>query len=87
MTKRRLFLAAIIALAVAAFFLSGADQALTLSNLKDEQARFQAWLADDPVTVVGGFFILYVVMAALSLPGATLMTVLGGALFGLGWVC
>nr|WP_275298096.1 bifunctional TVP38/TMEM64 family protein/FAD-dependent oxidoreductase [Halomonas campisalis] len=78
-------LAAIIALAVAVFFLSGADQALTLDNLKAEQASFQAWLSEEPVTVIGGFFAIYVVMAALSLPGATLMTVLGGALFGLGW--
>lgn len=68
-----------------AFFLSGATDFLTLENLKAEQARFHAWLADDPVTVIGGFFVLYVVMAALSLPGAALLTVLGGALFGLGW--
>ncbi|WP_163558853.1 bifunctional TVP38/TMEM64 family protein/FAD-dependent oxidoreductase [Halomonas sp. NO4] len=85
MSKRRLLLLAVIALAVAAFFLSGADEAFTLANLQAEQARFQAWLAADPLTVVGGFFVLYVIMAALSLPGATLMTVLGGALFGLGW--
>nr|WP_267955227.1 bifunctional TVP38/TMEM64 family protein/FAD-dependent oxidoreductase [Halomonas ethanolica] len=70
---------------VALFFLSGADELLTLANLQAEQARFQAWLAEEPVVVVGGFFVLYVVMAALSLPGATLLTVLGGALFGLGW--
>ncbi|TFH86400.1 pyridine nucleotide-disulfide oxidoreductase [Billgrantia azerbaijanica] len=85
MSKRRVILLAVIAVAVAAYFLSGADEALTLANLQAEQARFQAWLAAEPVTVVGGFFALYVVMAALSLPGAALMTVLGGALFGLGW--
>ncbi|MBB3229348.1 FAD-dependent oxidoreductase [Halomonas stenophila] len=85
MTKRRLILLSLIALAFAAFFLSGADQALTLDNLKAEQVRFQAWLAEDPVTVAGGFFVIYVVMAALSLPGATLLTLLGGALFGFGW--
>ena len=85
MAKRRLILVAVIALAIGAFFLSGAADFLTLENLKAEQARFHAWLADEPVTVIGGFFVLYVVMAALSLPGATLLTVLGGALFGLGW--
>lgn len=85
MSKRRLILLALIALVVAVYFLSGANEALTLANLQAEQARFQAWLAADPVTVVGGFFGIYVVMAALSLPGATMMTVLGGALFGLGW--
>ncbi|ATJ83456.1 FAD-dependent oxidoreductase [Halomonas beimenensis] len=85
MTKRRLLLLCLIALAFAAFFLSGADQALTLDNLKAEQVRFQAWLAERPATVAGGFFLIYVLMAALSLPGATLLTLLGGALFGFGW--
>jgi drug/metabolite transporter (DMT)-like permease len=42
-------------------------------------------LAAEPLTVAGGFFLIYVVMAALSLPGATLLTLLGGALFGFGW--
>ncbi|MCE8032508.1 MAG: FAD-dependent oxidoreductase [Halomonas sp.] len=85
MTRRRLILLLVLAASVAAYFLSGANEVLTLANLQVEQARFQAWLADDPVTVVGGFFVIYVLMAALSLPGAALMTVLGGALFGLGW--
>ncbi|WP_280547587.1 bifunctional TVP38/TMEM64 family protein/FAD-dependent oxidoreductase [Halomonas sp. 11-S5] len=85
MTRRRLILAAVIALLVAAYFLSGADQALTLDNLQAEQARFQAWLAAEPLTVAGGFFLIYVAITAVSLPGATLLTLLGGALFGFGW--
>ncbi|PSJ22072.1 pyridine nucleotide-disulfide oxidoreductase [Halomonas sp. ND22Bw] len=85
MTKRRLLLLCLIVLAFSAFFLSGADQLLTLESLKAEQARFQAWLAAEPLTVAGGFFALYVAMAALSLPGAALLTLLGGALFGFGW--
>ncbi|MDR5867600.1 FAD-dependent oxidoreductase [Halomonas koreensis] len=85
MTKRRLLLLCLIALAFAVFFLSGADQWLTLDSLKAEQVRFRAWLAASPWTVAGGFFLLYVAMAALSLPGAALLTLLGGALFGFGW--
>jgi pyruvate/2-oxoglutarate dehydrogenase complex dihydrolipoamide dehydrogenase (E3) component/uncharacterized membrane protein YdjX (TVP38/TMEM64 family) len=84
MRSRRLLLLLLVAAAVAAFFLSGAGDYLTLEALQAEQTRFQAWLAREPVTVIGGFFLLYVAMAALSLPGATLMTVLSGALFGLG---
>jgi pyruvate/2-oxoglutarate dehydrogenase complex dihydrolipoamide dehydrogenase (E3) component/uncharacterized membrane protein YdjX (TVP38/TMEM64 family) len=84
-TCRRLALLLVLLSLVALFFLSGANELLTLANLQAEQARFQAWLAEDPVLVVGGFFVLYVLMAALSLPGATLLTVLGGALFGFGW--
>ncbi len=85
MTRRRLILAAVIALLVAAYFVSGADQALTLENLQAEQAQFQAWLAAEPLTVGGGFFLAYVAITAVSLPGATLLTLLGGALFGFGW--
>ena len=85
MTRRHVILGLLLGVGIAIYFLSGADALLTLVNLQAEQARFQAWLASDPVTVVGGFFLLYVLMAALSLPGATLLTLLGGALFGLGW--
>jgi pyruvate/2-oxoglutarate dehydrogenase complex dihydrolipoamide dehydrogenase (E3) component/uncharacterized membrane protein YdjX (TVP38/TMEM64 family) len=84
LNRQRLVILALIALVVGAFFLSGAHDLLTLDALKAEQARFQTWLAEDPLTVIGGFFAIYVAMAALSLPGATLLTVLGGALFGLG---
>lgn len=83
--RQRLAIIAVIAVVVAVFFASGAHEALTLDNLKAEQVRFQALFAEAPFTVAGGFFAIYVVMAALSLPGATLLTVLGGALFGLGW--
>ncbi|UYG05197.1 FAD-dependent oxidoreductase [Halomonas sp. LR3S48] len=85
MSRHRLILLLLLVVIVAAYFLSGADEVLTLTNLQVEQSRFQAWLARDPVTVIGGFFVIYVLMAALSLPGAALLTVLGGALFGLGW--
>lgn len=85
MRSSRLLLLLVIAALVAAFFVSGASDYLTLETLQAEQSRFHAWLGREPFTVVGGFFLFYVVMAALSLPGATLMTVLSGALFGLGW--
>ncbi|MDZ7852232.1 MAG: FAD-dependent oxidoreductase [Halomonas sp.] len=85
MTRRRLILAAVIALLIVAYFLSGAHEVLTLANLQAEQDRFQAWLAAEPLTVAGGFFLAYVAITAVSLPGATLLTLLGGALFGFGW--
>lgn len=85
MSRKRLIIVAAIAIVVVVFFASGAFDALTLENLQIQQARFQAWFADEPWLVAGGFFAAYVIMAALSLPGATLMTLLAGALFGLGW--
>lgn len=85
MKYQRVLIIAIVLLLITVFFASGLLDVLTLENLKTEQVRFQAWFADAPFTVAGGFFLLYVLMAALSLPGAALLTVLSGALFGLGW--
>ena len=85
LAQRRLWILVSVALLVAAFFISGAHHWLTLDNLKANQAEFQQWFAAQPLLVGGGFFLIYTLMAGLSLPGATLLTLLGGALFGFGW--
>lgn len=85
MTRQRLFIAALLITAIGVFFLSGAHQWFTLGTLKAYQSDFQAAFNQHPWQVAGIFFAIYVVMTALSLPGATLLTLLGGALFGLGW--
>ena len=85
MTRQRLIIAALLAIAIGVFFLSGAHQWFTLETLKAYQNDFQAAFNQNPWQVAGLFFAVYVVMTALSLPGATLLTLLGGALFGLGW--
>ena len=78
-------IAALLITAIGVFFLSGAHQWFTLETLKAYQNDFQTAFNQDPWRVAGTFFAVYVVMTALSLPGATLLTLLGGALFGLGW--
>ncbi|GEN28079.1 pyridine nucleotide-disulfide oxidoreductase [Halovibrio variabilis] len=85
MTRQRLIIAALLLIAIGAYFLSGAHQWFTLDTLKAYQSDFQAVFNQHPWQVAGIFFAVYVVMTALSLPGATLLTLLGGALFGLGW--
>ncbi|MCH4810668.1 FAD-dependent oxidoreductase [Vreelandella neptunia] len=85
MTRQRVFIAALLVIAIGVFFLSGAHQWFTLETLKAYQNDFQAAFNQNPWQVAGIFFAVYVVMTALSLPGATLLTLLGGALFGLGW--
>jgi len=84
-TRQRLIIAALLILAIGVFFLSGAHQWFTLETLKAYQSDFQAAFNQNPWQVAGIFFAVYVVITALSLPGATLMTLLGGTLFGLGW--
>jgi len=84
-TRQRVLIAALLVIAIGVFFLSGAHQWFTLETLKAYQNDFQAAFNQNPWQVAGIFFAVYVVMTALSLPGATLLTLLGGALFGLGW--
>jgi pyruvate/2-oxoglutarate dehydrogenase complex dihydrolipoamide dehydrogenase (E3) component/uncharacterized membrane protein YdjX (TVP38/TMEM64 family) len=80
--KRLLLLAA---LAVAAFLAwrAGLSDILTLDALKARQAEFQALYAARPLPVLAGFFALYVAVTGLSLPGAAILTLAAGALFGL----
>ncbi|WP_346795761.1 FAD-dependent oxidoreductase [Halomonas sp. Bachu 37] len=85
MTRQRLLIAALLLAAIGIFFLSGAHQWFTLETLKAYQSDFQAAFDQSPWRVAGIFLALYVAITALSLPGATLLTLLGGALFGLGW--
>jgi pyruvate/2-oxoglutarate dehydrogenase complex dihydrolipoamide dehydrogenase (E3) component/uncharacterized membrane protein YdjX (TVP38/TMEM64 family) len=81
---RAAVLAAVV-LAVVAFFALGLGRYFTLESLKGQQAALQAWRAGHPWAAGVGFFAVYVAVAALSLPGATLLTLAAGAVFGLGW--
>lgn len=58
---------------------------LTLTAMQQNLAQFQNWRDQQPILVTLVFFVLYVLMTALSIPGATLLTLAGGALFGLAW--
>ncbi|MEN9493316.1 MAG: hypothetical protein RJA63_3765, partial [Pseudomonadota bacterium] len=79
---KKLALIAALAALVVAFFAFDLDQTLTLAALKAHQARFAALHAEFPLSTAAAFFALYVIVTALSLPGAAIMTLAGGALFG-----
>ena len=82
MTKKiPLFILA--AAALAAFFYFDLGQYFSLEFIKAKQAEFGAAYAENPALIIGIFFLVYVVSAALSLPGASILTLVGGALFGL----
>jgi uncharacterized membrane protein YdjX (TVP38/TMEM64 family) len=78
---RRLPLLLIVAAAIAGFVLL--RDRLTLDTLGDAQAALQAWVAAHPVLAPLAFMAAYTAVVALSLPGATVMTLAGGLLFGL----
>ena len=80
---KKLLLIVIAAAAIGAFFHFNLHQLLTLDGLKGSMDQFDQYKAQSPLLVIGGFFLLYVVVTALSLPGAAILTLAAGALFGL----
>ena len=82
---RKIFLLAVVALGIAAFFFLDLGRFLSLDYLKQSQTRFEALYAAEPLKVSLAYFALYVVATALSFPGAAIITLAGGAIFGLWW--
>jgi len=82
LSRPRLALVLLFALALAAFFAAGGQRYFTFENLKAQQAAIDAWRAARPAQAAVGFFLLYVAFTALSLPAAALLTLLAGAIFG-----
>ncbi len=65
------------------FYAFDLQQYFTLSHLKSQQQAVENYYADNKALTMGGYMALYIAVTALSLPGATVMTLAGGALFGL----
>ncbi len=72
-----------LVLLLAGFFALDLNHYLSLTGLKASLAQFEAQRAAAPLLVGLVYFVLYGAVAALSLPGAALLTLAGGALFGL----
>ena len=74
-----------VLLLVTGFFVFDLGRFLSLDYLKQSQTTFAEIYARQPLLVAGSYFAVYVAVTALSFPGATIMTLAGGAIFGLGW--
>lgn len=81
--KRRLPVLLLLLVLVGLFFLLDGPQWLSFGVLREHMASMQAFHQAHPLQAMGVFALVYVLVAALSLPGAALLTLLGGALFGL----
>lgn len=82
MSKQKLILLAVIALLVVAFLLLGGPELLTLENLQRHQADLNQWINSNLLLAVSGYALIYIAVTALSLPGAAVLTLAGGAFFG-----
>lgn len=81
MNGRQLALLALLAALIFAGCLLVPRDALTLPALRDWQHAAAHWHAQRPLAVALLYFVLYVAVTALSVPGATVLTLLGGAIF------
>ena len=85
MNKTKITLFAIIILLVALFFVFDLGQYFNLEYLKEKQAAMDAYYEREPVTTTVSYFLLYVIITGLSLPGAAILTLAAGAIFGVLW--
>jgi uncharacterized membrane protein YdjX (TVP38/TMEM64 family) len=85
MTKARWAALAVIVALIAAFFIFDLDRFLSLQKLQDSKAGIDAYRDAQPVLASAAFFGIYVAVTALSLPGAGILTIAAGAIFGLVW--
>ncbi|MCQ8105654.1 dihydrolipoyl dehydrogenase [Methylomonas sp. SURF-2] len=74
-----------VVLSVSAFFALDLQQYLTLDNLKARQADIDQYRQARPMAALAWYAALYIAVTALSLPGATILTLAGGAVFGMFW--
>jgi pyruvate/2-oxoglutarate dehydrogenase complex dihydrolipoamide dehydrogenase (E3) component/uncharacterized membrane protein YdjX (TVP38/TMEM64 family) len=85
MTAKKLLLLTVIVALIAAFFLLDLGRYLSLEYFATQQAAIESYRASHPWQTALAFFLVYVAVTGLSLPGATLLTLVGGAIFGLVW--
>lgn len=75
----------VVAVLIAGFFLLDLGEYATLDFLKGVHTDAVAYVAEYPLQASAGYFAVYVLVTGLSLPGAAVMTIAGGAVFGLAW--
>jgi pyruvate/2-oxoglutarate dehydrogenase complex dihydrolipoamide dehydrogenase (E3) component/uncharacterized membrane protein YdjX (TVP38/TMEM64 family) len=84
-SDKRWWILAAVALALAAFFGFDLGRYLSLDFIKSQRGALEAWRTTNPLSAASTFFAVYVGVTGLSLPGAAILTLAAGAIFGLGW--
>ncbi len=82
MTKKKVLLLFLVGLAAALFFYFDLGSYLTIENLKNNRERLEGVYSSHKLGFVLTFIAVYVFQTALSLPGAAVLTIAGGAIFG-----
>ena len=85
MKTKQFILAGFFCLVIAAFFFLDLGQYASLEFIKSQQEIIDAYYADYPARSIIAFFFLYVGLITFSLPAAAVLTLAGGAIFGIIW--
>lgn len=85
MNKKQLIVLAAFVSALIAFFVFDLGRFLSLDYIKAQQSVIQAYTIERPIAAATIYFAIYVLVTGLSLPGAAVMTLVGGAIFGVFW--
>ena len=85
MKTGKFFLFALITVLIAAFFWFDLGQYMSLAVFQSQRQAIDTFYQAQPLQTALIYFVTYVVVTGLSLPGATLMTLVGGAIFGVIW--
>ena len=85
MTKSRIIVVLLLVAALLAYFTMDLGRFLTLEFIQGQLDAVENFKNDNFLFTATAYFVIYVVATALSVPGALLLTLLGGAVFGLAW--
>jgi dihydrolipoamide dehydrogenase len=85
MKTSKILLLMVIVSMIASFFIFDLNQYLSLDALKSQQAVIESYRDEYPIASIIVYILIYVVVTGLSLPGATILTLAGGGVFGLLW--
>jgi pyruvate/2-oxoglutarate dehydrogenase complex dihydrolipoamide dehydrogenase (E3) component/uncharacterized membrane protein YdjX (TVP38/TMEM64 family) len=83
LTRWKLLLLIALILAIAAFFALGLNRYFSLESFRSQRAIIDAYVSASPAKAGFLFFLIYIAVTGLSLPGAAVMTLIAGALFGI----
>ena len=84
MTSRVLLVLVLLSL-IGGYFFFDLGQYLSLEYIKSQQSQLNGLVDKQPITAGLIYFAIYIGVTSLSLPGAAIMTLAGGAIFGFGW--
>ena len=83
MKPSRIILFIVVALVISAFFVFDLTEFFTVDFFETQRDAIAAFQDENPWLVVCVFFLIYVLVTGTSLPGAAILTLVAGALFGL----